>query len=69
MVRLSVAAWITLAVISFFIFDRRERTIYIPSYQTWNDDVPVWAKTRRAEIMEKIRHKLGDKWRFEENPD
>ena len=52
-----------------FYFDRRERMIYIPSDQKWDDHMPDWARTRRAEILENIRQKRGSTWRFGQKPE
>ena len=47
-----------------FYFDRATRTIFVPPTIKWENEMPDWAKVRRAQIMERIAPRLGKHWRF-----
>jgi hypothetical protein len=49
-----------------FYFNRGIRTVYVPSNRTWEELMPDWARTRKAEILERIRNRVGKTWKFED---
>lgn len=47
-------------------FDRLKSIIYVPSDAKWKRVMPDWAKTRKAEIMRRIKKHIGG-WKYEES--
>jgi hypothetical protein len=48
-------------VISGELMAKGPRVMYVPSHDEWQQKMPVWAKDRREEILNRIRVELGDK--------
>jgi hypothetical protein len=56
------------------LFDRASNTTYIPSDEQWRLRMPPWARSRKTEIMSRIRSQHGKRlvgraWSYQETAD